>query len=410
MVSKIPVDYDVLIIGGGMVGACLACALEGLPLRVGVVEESPIDAGGQSSYDDRSLALSLGSRRILETLGLWELLRTNVGCISEVHVSQKGRFGVTRFKADEEGVSALGYVAAARDLGHVFWHELRRREGLTLLSPVGLSGVYLDEGTVRVGLQGEHRREVVRCRLLVAADGARSTVRDSLGFKVRERGYSECAITANVTPVLDHKNTAYERFTDLGTIALLPISERRCGLIWTATQRHAMQLLELDDQAFLATLEEQFGARLGGFERIGSRGQYPLVLVRCLDPIRNRVVVVGNAAHTLHPIAAQGFNLGLRDAAALAEILAHAIHAGEDPGALEVLQRYVRWRQPEQDRIIGFTDTLAKLFSARYRFLAGARSMGLLIMDGTPWLKHRLARQAMGLAGRQTRLARGLSL
>lgn len=410
MTSRTPVDYDVLIIGGGMVGACLACALEDLPLRIGVVEELPVDAGGQPSYDDRPLALSLGSRRILETLGLWDRLKANVGSIREVHVSQKGRFGVTRFKASEEGISALGFVAVARDLGRVFWHELQRREGLTLLSPVGISGIYIDEDAVRVGLQGRDRREVVRSRLLVAADGARSAVRESLGLKVRERSYGECAISTNVTPVLDHNDTAYERFTNRGTIALLPMSERRYGLIWTATERQAMQLLDLDDQAFLATLEEQVGPRLGGFERVGFRSQYPLALVRCLEPIRHRVVVVGNAAHTLHPIAAQGFNLGLRDAAALAEVLADASRVGEDLGALEVLQRYGRWRQQDQQTITHFTDTLAKLFSARYRFLAGARSMGLLILDSTPWLKHRLARQAMGLAGRQTRLARGLSL
>lgn len=403
-------EFDVLVVGGGLVGASLACALGEASLRVGIVEAAPFGVQEPSTYDDRSLALSLGTQRILRTLGLWEHLADAVNPICAVHVSERGQFGVTRFRARHEGVSALGYVTDARTLGEVLKKGLVRHSNVTLLCPARVMGVFVEQDNVRVGLQGIVPVPTVCARVLVAADGARSTVRELMGLSVHERDYHESAITANVTPTVEHRDTAYERFTDDGTIALLPMKGGRCGLIWTAPSQRAEELLDLDEAAFLVALNRTFGWRLGKFLQVGHRVYYPLRLVSAKDQAFHRVVIIGNAAHTLHPIAAQGFNLGLRDAATLAEVLVDAWRAGQDPGSLAVLHRYTDARRRDQQEVALVTDSLARLFSIRSTLWSPLRGMGLLALDLLPWVKHQVARRAMGLAGRQTRLARGVPL
>jgi 2-octaprenyl-6-methoxyphenol hydroxylase len=401
-------DFDVLVVGGGLVGASLACALASANMRVGVVEAVPLEKE-PSSYDDRSLALSLGSQRILETLGLWSHLGDSVGPIREVHVSQGGQFGAMRFRAQDEGVPALGYVSNARTLGEALRAGLAQHPELTLISPARVVGVFAEEGRIRAGLSGAAASiQTVRAQLLVAADGAHSTVRNLLGLAVVERDYGERAIAAKVTPTVDHRGTAYERFSDRGTVALLPLKKGQCGLIWTLPSEEAETLLDLDEAPFLNALSQVFGSRLGHFTGVGHRVQYPLRLVSSKVQIASRAVIIGNAAHTLHPIAAQGFNLGLRDAAALAEVLVAARRSGQDLGSQAVLKRYLDARHHDQRSVTLFTDTLARVFSVRSPWVAALRGLGLLGMDVLPCVKHGLARRAMGLAGRQLRLARGL--
>jgi 2-octaprenyl-6-methoxyphenol hydroxylase len=401
-------DLDVLVVGGGLVGASVACALAGASLRVGIAEAVPLDKE-PPSYDDRSLALSLGSKRILEALGLWAYLVHAASPIQEVHVSQRGHFGATRFRAEDEGVAALGYVVKARALGEALRAGFAQHRKLTLMSPAQVVGVYAEQDGIRAGLRkGTAVIQTVRAGLLVAADGARSTVRHLLGLAAVEHDYGESAIAAQVTPSLDHRGIAYERFSDPGTVALLPLKERQCGLIWTLPSEIAEILLDLDEKAFLEALNQAFGSRLGRLIRVGHRVRYPLRLVSSKVQIAPRAVIIGNAAHTLHPIAAQGFNLGLRDAAALAEIVLAARRSGEDWGSAPVLRRYLDSRRHDQRSVTLFTDTLARLFSIRSQWVSGLRSLGLLGTDLLPCVKHGLARRAMGLAGRQLRLSRGL--
>lgn len=403
-------DYDVLIVGGGLVGASLACALAGGRLRIGILEAVPFGASSQPSYDDRSIALAWGTRRIFETLGLWPSLAAHATPIRRIHVSDRGRFGVTRLDAREQHVDALGYVIENRVLGAAFGQRLAAHPGIRLHMPAKLTALHVDHDVARATVcmnSGEH---TVTARLVVGADGAGSAVRRLLGIPARRWEYGQTAIIGNVTPGRPHDNVAYERFTASGPLALLPMTDNRCALVWTARDEDVAALMALDDGSFLDALQQRFGARLGRFDRIGKRHAYPLSLSRVTTHVRPRAALIGNAAHTLHPVAGQGFNLGLRDAAALAEVITQAVAAGEDPGATAVLARYTQWRRGDQRRIIAFTDGLVRIFSNPLPPVAWARNLGLLAVDVLPAAKHLLARETMGLAGRQTRLTRGLPL
>ncbi len=402
--------YDILIVGGGMVGGSLASALAEQPFRIGVIEAVPPAEPGQPSYDDRVVALSLGSSRILDGIGVWRHIRELAVSIRHIHVSDRGHFGFTRMSAEEERVAALGYVVQARMLGPVLGERMMASERVDLISPSQLLDIHMagDAVLAKVRMGDEHR--TLSAGLLVAADGGRSLARQAVGISAREWAYGQTAVIANVTPGRPHGHVAYERFTDTGPLAVLPMAADRCSLVWTVTDDQADALLALDDAGFLERLQERFGDRLGRFQRVGQRSAYPLSLVRARQQAKDRIVVIGNAAHSLHPIAGQGFNLGLRDVAVLAQVLVDAQRAERDVGALSVLNDYVKWRLGDQRRITAFTDALVRVFSNRLRPLVVARNLGLLATDLLPAAKHNLARLAMGLAGKQPRLTRGLPL
>ncbi len=407
-------DYDILIIGGGMVGASLAIALRGQPLRIGMVEAAPFRAAAQPSYDDRAIALSQGSRRIFAAMGVWDTLAPAATPIERIHVSDQGHFGITRLDAREEGVEALGYVITGRALGQGLVEQAGRLHNLDLLSPARLCELKLGEDHATAVIERDGKREPITSALVVAADGGDSSVRRLLDIPVTEKDYHQTAIIANITPQRPHANVAYERFTPHGPLALLPLdaddADNRCSLVWTHDPQRTEELLALDDAAFLGALQDAFGWRLGRLRKVGRRASYPLRLVRAREQIRPRLALIGNAAHTLHPIAGQGFNLGLRDVAALAQVLADAHHGGRDLGELTVLQDYARWREGDHRKVIGFTNALVHTFSNRLPPLSICRNLGLLATDVVPPLKHALARNAMGIAGRLPRLARGLPL
>jgi 2-octaprenyl-6-methoxyphenol hydroxylase len=407
--SEISRNYDILISGGGLVGASLALALAPLGYRIGIVEARPFGAPGQPSYDERSTALAWGSRRILEGLGIWPALARDATPILQVHVSQRGRFGVTRLTAGEEGVPALGYVAPNRCLGAALNASLTASP-VELIAPARATAVQREQGCVVLQTEGPDGDLALRTRLLVVADGTQSRLRGLLDIPVERFGYAQSAVIANVTPTRAHAGIAYERFTDTGPLALLPLSGGRCSLVWTQRAEEAEAVLALDDELFLARLGERFGSRLGRFLRVGERAVYPLERLRARHDVQPRVAVVGNAAHTLHPVAGQGFNLALRDVAVLAEHLSAARRQGRDPGELALLEAYSAERRPDIDRIERYTDLLARVFVPRIPGLGVVRGAGLLALDLLPALRHRLARQSMGLHAARTRLARGLPL
>lgn len=409
-----PADCDVLIAGGGMVGASLAAALARLPLRVVVVEQVPPDAGGQPSFDERTTALSRSSQRILAGLGFWDSLAGEAAPIRRIHVSERGRFGNSVIDAAEEGVEALGYVLRNRALGSVLWADLARRSNVGLLVPASTGVVQRGAGELQVGLRHGATDACVATRLLVVADGARSRLREQLGIRARQRPYGQVAIVGTVEatgPVPD--GTAYERFTADGPLALLPAGGRRFVFVLTRKAGLAPGVLGLDDDAFRQLLQQAFGLRLGRFGRLGPRTGYPLELVVSEDVTAHRVAVVGNAAHGLHPVAGQGYNLGLRDAAALAELLADGVRKAPeafDAGTPDLLNCYRAWRRPDQRNVVAFTDGLVRCFDLPGGFTARARGLGLLGFDLLPGAKGWLARRTMGLGGHLTRLARGLPL
>ena len=404
-------EADVLIAGGGLVGASLAVALGQAGLRVSVVEATAFSHAEQSTCDERSIALAQGSQRIFAAMGLWESLADQVCPIHTIHVSDRGRFAFTRLRREQEGVEALGYVASARVLGNALQQQISANSNITVLAPARLldyaySGDYLtasveqEEGVV-TGLKAQ---------LLVAADGAQSIIREQASISTLQRPYGQTAIVANVTPELAHNHVAYERFTDTGPMALLPMTGQRCALVWTVLTQQADDIMALDDAEFLARLQERFGYRLGRFEKVGQRYAYPLQLLRASETVRERVALIGNAIHTLHPIAGQGFNLGLRDVAVLAEVIVDAQRSGEDIGGRQVLQQYAKWRQGDQRRVVTFTDSMVRMFTQPFPPVAWIRDAGMLAMDFCPPAKRWFGRLTMGRAGKLPRLARGLDL
>ncbi len=403
-------QFDLLIVGGGMVGASLAVALSGRGLRLGVIEAAPPGPGTQPSYDDRAIALAYGSRRIFDGLGLWPQIAPAAEPIRRIHVSDRGHFGSTRLDAAAEQVPALGYVVTARDLGTTLLAALRQRPDIELIAPARVTALRSESAQVLATvMQGEVGREL-SARLLVAADGGDSFVRETLAIPVRRWDYGQSAVVANISPARPHGGVAYERFTADGPIALLPMREQRCALVWTVADAARDTVLGYDDARFIAQFQERFGYRLGRFLRVGRRAAYSLAFLRALEAVRPRIAIIGNAAHTLHPIAGQGFNLGIRDVAALAEVVDQVRRAGGDIGSAEVLADYERWRRRDQQLVSLATDGLVRLFTNPLAPLRLARNLGMLALDALPPAKHLLARAAMGSLGRLPRLARGLRL
>lgn len=406
-------DYDIIIAGGGMIGSSLALALAPLALRVAVVEPVARAAAAQPSFDDRTTALSRSSQRTYAAMGLWDKVIAASTPITQIHVSDQGRFGFSHIDADEQGVEALGYVVINRVLGEVLQNALVGDQQLEVLCPARITAATADarEAVVTVEQDGSNRQ--LSCRLLVAADGARSTVRDMLGISANHVQYGQRAIIGNLQPERPIANCAYERFTSHGPLALLPMDADCAGFVWTVNEDDADRVLGLDDDAFLTELQAAFGHRLGEFSRVGKRAAYPLSLSKAARLTATRAVLVGNSAHGLHPVAAQGFNLGLRDVAALCDCIADVLESDgrtADPGGDDLLERYAKWRRGDQQKLVGFTDGLVRLFGASSGAVRMLRNIGMLGFDLVPGVRSLFAKHTMGLAGRLPRLSRGVPL
>ena len=398
------VDFDLIIVGGGMVGASLACALKNTSLKIAIIEAFEPDSKQQPSYDDRGIALAYGSQRIFESMGLWDQLAAHSTAISNIHVSDRGHFGVTRLSAQDENVPALGQVITARSMGLVLNQALRQQNNLEIICPASVVSLNQYDYSVELILNGKRS---ISAKLIVAADGAHSTIRQQLNLGALEHDYGQTAITANITPEHAHQGRAFERFTDSGPIALLPMSDNRCSLVWTVKTGDEESLLQLSESEFLKQLQDRFGYRLGKLKQVGQRNSYPLKLMQADQPIQQRIVLIGNAAHSLHPIAGQGFNLGLRDVAALADVL---VDNTDDCGNPRLLHDYSQWRQLDQDTVINNTSTLVNIFSNNNPLLGHLRGAALTLIDALPSAKHALAQKSMGLNRKQPRLGRGIAL
>lgn len=402
-------SFDVAIVGGGLVGASLALALGQAGVRVAVIEAHPLDTGAQPSFDDRALALAWGSRLIFEALGVWSEIRTEAEPIGRIHVSDRGHFGATRMSAEEEGVEALGYVVVARAIGRALMSRLAGLESVSYRAPARFRQLRIDADRVTIQVEGAQGQEELDAGLLIAADGARSPVREALGIGERLRDYGQTAITTNVLVSAPQAGLAFERFAASGPVAMLPMREGRYGVVWTVESSRQEEVMGLSDDAFAAALQWHFGNRLGRFLRVGRRSAYPLVQVLAEEQTGTRAVVIGNAAHALHPVAGQGFNLSLRDVATLAELIVAAVGEGSDPGEADLLERYEARRRSDHRAVTGFSDLLVALFSNRLPGLSQLRGLGLVAIDLVGPLRHGLARRAMGLGRSPLRLARGIT-
>lgn len=402
--------HDVIIVGGGLAGASLAVALAPTGLRMAVVEAMPWQVDSHPSYDDRTVALALGSQRILTAMGVWPRIAGGVCPIEAIHVSDAGHAGVAHLAAAQMQVEALGYVVEVRALGAALYAALTTASNIQLYCPAALTALTQDSAGVAATIRDALGTQTLRAPLLVGADGGRSQVRTFIGVQTQNKPYSQVAIVSTVTPALPHGNIAYERFTADGPLAFLPMTDNRCAVVWSTPSTQVEARLGLPEAEFLAQLERGLGERLGALTRLGRRAHYPLARLQVQDAARGRTVLVGNAAHTVHPVAGQGFNLGLRDIAVLAEMLADAARTRSDLGAPDLLTRYAARRRRDHVAVGAFTDGLIRLFSNRFGPLVLARNLGLLAVEASPWAKRALLRRTMGLSGDLPRLARGIAL
>lgn len=396
-------EVDVAIIGGGMVGASLALALKDTSVSTLLVEGTPHEAKQQPSFDDRTTALGNASRRVFQALGAWESLERHAAAITRIHVSDAERFGFARLDAAEQGIDAFGYVISNRNIGAALWDRIQGSPTLRLRVPARPEQVEInpERVTFRIG------DELVSARLVVAADGAHSLVRAAAGIDADVEDYGQVAVIAHVASDRPHDGTAYERFTPSGPLAVLPLENGGYGVVWTCTPERAAEVLALDDESYLRQLQDRFGWRAGRFVRVGVRASYSLKLTRAAATTGVRTVLIGNAAQALHPVAGQGFNLGLRDAAMLAEVIAAR---PEDVGSPEMLQKFSSWRAADRTGVVRFTDGLVKLFANTRPGIGALRNIGLLLFDLAPPAKSALARVSSGFGGPAPRLSRGLGL
>ena len=396
---------DIAIVGGGLVGTSLAVALAHTQLKIALIDAVAPPANA-ASWDERCIALNDGSRRIFQNLGVWEGLRAQAEPITATHISERGRFGVARFTAAETGLDALGYNTPLRAVGAALLGQaqVRLQSHLQWLCPARVTGLALDPRSAKLTLDDGR---VVVVKLVVAADGASSALRSLLGFNAAVRDYQQSAIVTAVRVQRDPAGVAYERFTPDGPFAVLPkprlvgdvAAGHPCSLIWTLPTARAEDLHAMAEAEFIAAAQETFGERLGRFIGIGKRVVYPLQRTVSETLSAPRVVFCGNAAQSLHPVAAQGFNLGLRDVAALAARLTEAAAQDADLGDGRLLADYAASREDDRRRTADFTDQLVRLFSNRVPLVSNLRHLGLLAMDLMPPARQAVLRQNLGHTG-----------
>ena len=391
-------DYDLLIAGGGLAGNCLALALKNTGLRMAIVEANTREQLSVSPAGDRALALAAGTVMMLEALGIWQGISHAATAIKQIHISDRGHFGKTRLSAQKENVDALGYVITARNIeSHVA--NQAAEAGIELISPARVVGLMSGDNEVCVSLKQGNDSLNVSAKLLVGADGGLSSVRQLLDITQQITEYGQTALVTTVKSTLPNKNTAFERFTASGPLALLPVAKNRCAVVWTRKNEDADALMLGSEADFLYELQQCFGFKLGDLSLVAPRRAFPLSLIRAEKMVAGRAVIIGNAAHQLHPVAGQGFNLGLRDVVRLAEVLIKQNEQHKDIGAADFLKEYAASRTKDHNQTIGFTDAVVKIFSNEWLALAVARNIGLAFLDHIPVAKTLLTRHAMGLAG-----------
>ena len=394
-------DVDILIAGGGLVGASLGIALEDSGLRVALAEAAPPKVDLQPSYDERNLALARATVNALDALGVWAHCGAKATPIRKIHVSRQGEFGVVRLDASRYGVDAFGATLPARELGNGLLARLDECRALRRLAPAKLEALTKGDDCITATLATANGTRVVRTRLLVGADGTQSFVRTTLGIDCDSTDYAQTAFVATVTPERA-PDCAYERFTATGPVALLPLTQGRVGVVLTVPTEDAARVAALDDGKFIALLHERFGWRLGRLSRPGRRVSYPLKRMYAQRIVALRAVLVGNAAQTLHPIGAQGFNLGLRDALTLAELL---IEKKGDAGNANVLADYARRRREDREGTAAASHALVRWTASESPPLRLLRSAGMLALDCIVPLQAAVARRGMGFRGHVPRLA-----
>lgn len=396
-------SYDIVVIGGGMVGSSFALAVTNAieSVSVLVIDAHEMSKQGRPSFDDRSTALSFGSSQILNKVGLWDELKGQANKIETIQVSDKGHIGTTHLSSADYDIDALGYVIENRLFGKVINAALENSPAIDYLAPASVTKLTPKAEGMTVVIDQDNSQQTIDASLVVLADGGRSPLCAQMGIKRKVEDYDQHALIANIGFQLPHKNQAFERFTDTGPLAVLPLlsheSENRASLVWTISSAQADEFAALDQLQLISRLQERFGDRLGEISKIGKLYSYPLSLVTATEQIRPGLALLGNAAHTLHPVAGQGFNLALRDANALVQSLVRAQDQGKQFGDMQVLQHYLDNQTKDQQHAILATDTLVRLFSNSSIPKSLLRKCGLLSLELVPGIKQSFAKRAMGL-------------
>lgn len=395
--------FDVVIAGGGLAGASAAIALakmtkpDGDKLSIAIVEANPVahnHRANSASFDARVLALAYGSALYLKELGVWDKLSQHTTAIKQIHVSDLSHYGKARLYANDYNISALGYVVEMQRIGDALLDKLTQFNNITWFAPNGVKAI--ERQPQHTVLKLTDNTELTAA-LVLACDGANSVIRELNHIERHHSDYQQSAIIANVLTEKPHQGKAFERFTDTGPLAMLPLSDGRCSLVWTLTPEQADEIATRSDFDFCHALTERFGHWLGRITKVGKRFSYPLTLSVAQHQIGHRMALVGNSSHTIHPIAGQGFNLGIRDVKVLSSLVEQAIINNTDIGSVSVLQAYEAKRQVDQSQVIQFTDSLVHLFSNNYFPLAQGRGMALKVLNYLPLLKSQLANKTMGL-------------
>ncbi len=409
--------FDVIIIGGGLVGASLAVALKSSGKRILLVESGLSGCHDQPDSDQRTIALTHGSKLVFSAMGVWEgIASQKAETIKDIHVSNRGHLGQTHLSHYHVGTDALGYVVPAGVLSQTLWQELQSISNLTLCCPGNASEIVQGPTHCTVTLALPETTRHVTARLVVFADGGRSGIIDQLSHKPQSREYPQSAILSIVNVDRPHHGRAYERFTDEGPLALLPHStlgvqgsdQHKYAVVWTTEKANVSTRLSLDDPGFADQLQKTFGDRAGHFSCPAKRSVYPLKRVHLPEPFSGRTLIIGNAAHTVHPVAGQGFNLGLRDVAVLAEAIHHC--PDQELGSQAMIKKYTESRTRDIRMVKYFTHGLVALFTHHSAGVCLARNLGLAVIENLPLAKRFLLRRSMGMATRQSRLTLGLPL
>lgn len=402
-------QYDIAIIGGGMVGASLALLLahQKPEWKIALLEAQHFPdadkAQYQPNFDARSTAISHGSVEILRELGVWETLAQHATAISKVHVSDAGHFMGGLIDAATYDLDAVGYVIENAWIGRALAAQLQLHNNIDYVAPVRVEKLIPQQLGAQLIVKSAEEHFTLECKLAVVADGGDSPLRKMLGIDSNVKNYHQTALIANVAYSEPHNGIAYERFTEQGPLALLPLGEpdeaRESALVLTLPRDKVDEIIAFNDDEFLQHLQQRFGYRLGKFLRVSKRHAYPLQLVTANEQIRSHIVLVGNAAHFLHPVAGQGFNLSLRDCACLVDTLIQGDVAGKKLGELSVLQDYLHRQQLDQTLTVEFSDKLVRLFSSSSLPLIALRHLGFVGLDVMPSVKSQFAAQTMGTAG-----------
>ncbi len=402
--------FDIVISGGGLSGSLMALSLATLfqtqqkKLKIAIIEATAINKDIALTYDDRVLALSHGTASYLQQLGVWQLMSNNATAIKNIHISDRGHYGKARLSADDYGVSALGFVIEMSLIGKALYQCLAEyKQQVTWFTPDSIEKIDWQQKNVNITLTSGKK---LSANLLLGCDGAQSRCRQLANIDSSSCDYQQSALIANVTCQYHHQGKAFERFTEYGPIAMLPMSsfgknnsaKGRCSLVWTLPPEQAKQLAALNENDFSTALTESFGTWLGKVTSVGKRDIYPLKLVQAKEQIYHRMALIGNALHTIHPIAGQGFNLGVRDVKQLAELINQTLDKNKnaDLGAWQLLTQYQQQRAKDLQQVIALTDSLVTLFSNQLPPLVMGRNIGLKVLNYCTPLKKILVQKTMG--------------